>query len=142
MAGRRMPRRSPDRLRVALAQLEPVLGDVRANVERHADWVRRAARQGADLVVFPELSLTGYLLQDLVSEVAVSLARTRVLRPLLDLSRDIAIVAGLVEETPGHRFHNAALFLHGDEILHVHRKVYLPTYGMFDEGRFFAPGDQ
>src|SRR5688572_25585537 len=115
------------RLRVAVAQIEPVLGDLKANVSLHAEWTRRALRRGADLVVFPELSLTGYLLQDLVAEVALPLADipTR-LRPLLGLSRRIAIVAGLVEETPGHRYHNSALFLEGGRLRHVHRKVYLP----------------
>lgn len=143
MARQQAVDRSGGRLRVAVAQIEPVLGNLKANVSLHADWIRRAIRRGADLVVFPELSLTGYLLQDLVPEVALSLEEigTR-LRPLVDLSRRIAIVAGFVEETPGHRYHNSALFLEGGRVRHVHRKVYLPTYGMFDEGRFFAAGDR
>jgi predicted amidohydrolase len=143
MARQQAVDRSGGRLRVAVAQIEPVLGNLKANVSLHADWIRRAIRRGADLVVFPELSLTGYLLQDLVPEVALPLETidTR-LRPLLDLSRRIAVVAGFVEETPGHRYHNSALFLEGGRVRHVHRKVYLPTYGMFDEGRFFAAGDR
>jgi len=128
--------------RIALAQMEPILGDVGANVSRHLDWVRKGIASGADLIVFPELSLTGYLLQDLVADVAVSLKRLDPLRPLLDISRRIAMVVGLVEESPGQRFHNSALFLAGGRILHVHRKVYLPTYGLFDEGRYFAAGDR
>lgn len=142
MARQRAVIRSSGRLRVALAQIEPVLGDLKANVSLHLDWSRKALRSGADLVVFPELSLTGYLLQDLVSEVARPLADLGPLRPLFDLSRKIAIVAGFVEETPGHRYYNSALFLEGGRVRHVHRKVYLPTYGMFDEGRYFAAGDR
>lgn len=130
------------RLRISLAQVEPVLGDLRANVAMHLRWIREASRRGADLVVFPELSLTGYLLQDLVAEVAVRPAETAALRPLLAMSRRLAIVVGLVEETPGHRYYNSALFLSGGRIVHAHRKVYLPTYGMFDEGRDFAAGDR
>src|SRR5258706_9192651 len=95
MARQRAVDRSGGRLRVAVAQIEPVLGDLKANVSLHSDWSRRALRRGADLVVFPELSLTGYLLQDLVAEVALPLTAINArLRPLLDLSRRIAIVAG------------------------------------------------
>jgi len=130
-------------LRVALAQMEPVLGDIRANISLHRRHAREALRRGAHLLVFPELSLTGYLLQDLVADVALRLDRpTALLEPLLDLSRRIALVVGLVEESEGHRFYNAAVYLEGGRIRHVHRKVYLPTYGMFDEGRYFAAGDR
>ena len=142
MARRRALYRSTTRLRLALAQIEPRLGDLEANVSRHLAWARRAIRNGADLLVFPELSLTGYLLQDLVADVAVPLHDPRPIRRLLEMSRRIAMVVGLVEETPAHRFHNSALFLTGGRVRHVHRKVYLPTYGMFDEGRYFAAGDR
>jgi len=142
MRGRRPANDSSGRVRVALAQVEPVLGDLAANLPMHLSWTRKAIASGADLVIFPELSLTGYLLQDLVSEVAITLADTAPIGPLLNMSRRIAMVVGLVEETPGHRYHNSALFLQGGRIRHVHRKVYLPTYGMFDEGRYFAAGDR
>jgi predicted amidohydrolase len=124
-----------------MAQVAPALGDVRANLRMHLEMAREASRAGAGLVVFPELSLTGYRLQDLVSEVAIRLDRRGPLRPLLEASRRIAIVAGLVEESEGHRYYNSAVYLEGGRIRHVHRKVYLPTYGMFEEGRYFAAGD-
>jgi len=130
------------RLRIALAQVAPVLGDVTANLALHLRMGRRAARAGARLVVFPELSLTGYRLQDLVSEVALRIEPDGPLRPLFSLSRRIALVLGLVEESEGHRYYNSALFLEGGRVRHVHRKVYLPTYGMFEEGRYFAAGDR
>ena len=131
----------PGRLRIALAQVAPALGDVRRNLSMHLEIGREALRRGARLVVFPELSLTGYRLQDLVAEVAVRLDEPGVLAPLLTLSRRIALVVGLVEESEGHRYYNSALYLEGGRIRHVHRKVYLPTYGMFEEGRYLAPGD-
>ncbi|HEU4400957.1 MAG TPA: nitrilase-related carbon-nitrogen hydrolase, partial [Candidatus Polarisedimenticolia bacterium] len=130
------------RRRIALAQVEPVLGDLAANVDLHLRWARRALRERADLVVFPELSLTGYLLKDLVTDVAVRLADPAPLRPLFQMSRRIALAFGLVEETAGHRYHNSAVLLEAGRVRHVHRKVYLPTYGMFDEGRYFAAGDR
>jgi predicted amidohydrolase len=124
-----------------MAQVAPALGDVEANVRMHLELAREATRAGAGLVVFPELSLTGYRLQDMVPEVAVRLDGRGPLRPLLLASRRIAIVAGLVEESEGHRYYNSAIHLEGGRIRHVHRKVYLPTYGMFEEGRYFAAGD-
>lgn len=134
--------RAPGGLRIALAQMEPALGDLARNVALHERLARQAARRGAQLIIFPELSLTGYLLQDLVAEVGLRVDDPRPIRPLLDMSRRIALVVGLVEETEGHRYHNAALYLENGRIRHVHRKVYLPTYGMFDEGRYFAAGDR
>ena len=83
MARRSARRGSSARARIALAQMEPILGDLQANVSRHVAWARKAIASGADLLVFPELSLTGYLLQDLVADVAVSLDRPEPIRPLL-----------------------------------------------------------
>jgi predicted amidohydrolase len=128
-------------LRLALAQVAPALGDLGANLRTHLAIARRAAAAGARLVVFPELSLTGYRLQDLVPDVALRLDRPGRLAPLLRLSRRIGIVAGLVEESEGHHYYNTAVHLEGGRIIHVHRKVYLPTYGMFEEGRYLAAGD-
>jgi len=129
-------------MRVALAQVAPVLGNTEANLRMHREAAREAAAAGADLIVFPELSLTGYLLQDLVPKLALSPGRSPEVHELCRLSRRIAIAFGLVEESEDHRFYNSGLFLAGGRILHRHRKVYLPTYGMFDEGRDFAAGDR
>lgn len=127
--------------RAVLAQIAPTLGDLDRNLKIHLEEIRRAVKAGADLIVFPELSLTGYLLQDLVSDCAQEAGSSRYLKELARASRDIAIVAGFVEQAPGILYHNAVgCFLDGD-LVHVHRKVYLPTYGMFDEGRYFAAGE-
>ena len=128
-------------VRVALAQVAPHLGEVAANLEMVAERVRAAATEGAHLVVFPELALTGYLLSDLVPEVAMPATDPR----LAALSREApgALVAiGFVEETAEHRYANSAALLRDGELVGLHRKVYLPTYGMFDEGRFTRPGDR
>lgn len=129
------------RFKIALAQISPALGDLARNLALHEKVAREAASHGAGLVLFPELSLTGYFIKDLVSALALT-PQSPELRPLLALSREVALVVGLVEETPDHRFCNTALYLEGGEIRHVHRKVYLPTYGIFDEQRYFAPGDR
>jgi predicted amidohydrolase len=127
--------------RIALAQLTPRLGDVAANLELASDWLRRAAADGAQLTVFPELALTGYLLSDLVPEVALRADDPR----LAALSRDapeMLVAIGFVEETDEHRYANSAALLRDGELVGLHRKVYLPTYGLFDEGRFTRPGDR
>jgi NAD+ synthase (glutamine-hydrolysing) len=131
------------RLHLALAQIATALGDVPANLEKHLAYIRRARRLGADLIVFPELSLTGYALQDLASTVACRPGKNdRTFRPLLQASREIDIAVGFVEEDVRSRFYISAAYLARGEVVHVHRKTYLPTYGMFDEGRFFALGDR
>jgi predicted amidohydrolase len=127
--------------RVALAQLTPRLGEVDANLELAADWLRRARAEGAQLAAFPELALTGYLLSDLVPEAAIRADDPR----LSALSRGapgVLVVIGFVEETDDHRYSNSAALLRDGELMGVHRKVYLPTYGLFDEGRFTRPGHQ
>lgn len=128
-------------LDIAIAQINTYLGDVDKNLEKHLSLIHAA--QGADLIVFPELSLTGYVLQDLVPSVALQpSAADPVFSTLLTASENIDIVVGFVDEDPRHRFYIAAAYLSQGEILHVHHKTYLPTYGLFDEGRFFAWGDK
>jgi predicted amidohydrolase len=128
---------------VALAQFYPRLGDVAANLAAHLTTVAGAAAAGAGLVVFPELSITGYFLKDQVPEVALTVDSPEV-GALRAASREggIDIVAGLILESDQHRFYNASLYLSAGEITHVHRKVYLPTYGLFDEQRYVAAGDR
>jgi len=129
-----------DTVRIALVQMAPALGDLERNLEAHLRWLKTPEAREADLIVFPELSLTGYLLQDLVAEVAVPVVEEGFLCPLLKAAGSRDVVFGLVEQSQGFLFHNAAVYASGGRILHVHRKVYLPTYGMFDEGRYFAAG--
>ncbi len=126
-------------LRIALAQTAPRLGDLEVNLARHHELLAEARDAGAGLVVFPELGLTGYLLQDLASEVAMRLDDPR-LAGLAAATTGLSAVVSFVEESADHRLFIAAALLEDGGIRHVHRKVHLPTYGMFDERRFFAPG--
>lgn len=131
-----------NRLTLALAQLSTRLGDVEANLDKHLDRIAQARRLGADLILFPELSLTGYVLQDLTPTVARRADEDDpVFSRLLRASRDIDVLVGFVEADRRQRFYIAAAYLSQGRITHVHRKVYLPTYGLFDEGRYFAGGD-
>jgi predicted amidohydrolase len=130
-----------DKFTLGIAQLAPALGDLDRNFTLHEKIFREAAQGGVDLLLFPELSLTGYFLKDLVPSVALTPRDPR-LDLLKEASRGMAIVVGLVEESPDHRFFNAAAYFEEGKLLHLHRKLYLPTYGLFDEQRYFAQGDQ
>ena len=128
-------------IRLATAQIDTVLGDVESNRDKHLAMIGQAVEQDADLVVFPELSLTGYALQDLTSTVARSPSQDDpIFGPLLSASQSIDVLVGFVESDSRARFYNSAAYLSQGEVIHVHRKIYLPTYGMFEEGRFFASG--
>ena len=127
--------------RIALAQTTPALGVQEANHKDHLAKIKAARDQGADLVVFPELSLTGYFLRDMVPDVAIS-RDSAAIRELAEAGGPTAVAAGFVEESPQHRFYNAAFYSENGVVRHVHRKVYLPTYGLFDESRYFAPGER
>jgi NAD+ synthase (glutamine-hydrolysing) len=129
------------RLTIAMAQMYPKLGDVAFNLRQHLEYIEQASQQGAHLIVFPELSLTGYQVQDLVPEVALSAHPSdAAYRQLLDASRDIDVVVGFVRRDERNRFYIAAAYLSAGETVHVHHKVYLPTYTMFDDARYFSPG--
>ena len=127
-------------LRIALAQVAPRLGVLDENLERHRALLAEARTAGAGLVVFPELGLTGYLLQDLAAEVAMRVDDPR-LAGLAAETAGLSAVVSFVEESADHRLFIAAALLEDGRVRHVQRKLYLPTYGLFDERRFFAPGD-
>jgi NAD+ synthase (glutamine-hydrolysing) len=130
------------KVKLALAQINTRLGLVESNLEKHLKHIQKAKAEGADLVMFPELSMTGYVLQDLAPTVALR-ARSDdpIFKELLSASQACDVVVGFVEEDVRNRFFISSAYLSKGQVVHVHRKVYLPTYGLFDEGRFFAWGD-
>jgi predicted amidohydrolase len=127
-------------MKVAIAQIAPHLGDVDKNLNLHVDLVEKAKKNEADLLVFPELSLTGYTLQDFVPDVALKPDKASAFDRLKQLSENISLVVGFVEEKDKGLFFNSAAFLSDGKIRHIHRKVFLPTYGMFEELKFFGQG--
>jgi predicted amidohydrolase len=128
-------------LRIALAQLAPRLGVLDENLARHRELLAAARAGGAGLVVFPELGLTGYQLQDLAAEVAMRADDPRLLS-LASETAGMSAVVSFVEEADDHRLFISAALLEDGEVRFVHRKLFLPTYGLFDERRFFAAGDR
>ncbi len=126
-------------LQLSLVQQAPRLGDLRYNLEATATRLAEEVRAGQDLVVFPELSLCGYFLKDLVPETAIRLDGPE-LQQLGRAAGRARAVVGAVIESRDHLFFNSAVVVGGEGVVHVHRKVYLPTYGMFDEQRYLATG--
>jgi len=129
-------------MKIAMAQIVPKLGDVDANVDRHLDILDKARKAKADLVVFPELGLTGYTLKDLAEEVALDPAADPRFRKIVARSKGLSAVVGFVEESPADPglIYNAAAFIADGKIVHIHRKVFLPTGGIFEEAKVFAQG--
>jgi predicted amidohydrolase len=139
-------------LRIALAQIAPRLGLLDENLAQHHALIAEARTGGAGLVVFPELGLTGYLLQDLAAEVSMRLDDPRLLElaaatapgssnGATPASGAISAIVSFVEESADHRLFIAVALLEDGQVRHVQRKLFLPTYGLFDERRFFAAGD-
>lgn len=131
------------RVNIGLAQIYPRLGHVPLNLQKHLELVDQARAQGVDLLLFPELSLTGYQVQDLVPEVAISAHRDDpVFSQMLDASHGIDLTFGFVQRDTRNRYYIAQAYLSNGECLHIHHKVYLPTYTMFDEARYFDQGER
>ncbi len=129
---------------IGLAQIAPALGDVQANLDKHLSYIEQARAQGVQVLLFPELSLTGYLLRDLTPDVArPAVATDPVFAALLKAAGDdMDVVVGFIEQSSRYLYHNSAAYLSAGQLWHVYRKVYLPTFTLFDEGRFWAAGDR
>ena len=127
-------------LTAAVAQIDVAVGDLKRNADHHLAVIDDAVRKKARLVVFPELSLTGYTVRDLAWDLALNPHEDRLFSRFKKRSRDISIALGFIESGSDHGIYNSAVFLEDGEIKHIHRKIYPPTYGMFEEGRYFGKG--
>jgi NAD+ synthase (glutamine-hydrolysing) len=125
-------------VRIALAQINPTVGDLTGNARLIIEWTERAHAQGADVVCFPELAITGYPPEDLVLKPSFVRDNIAALHTIAAAAKDIAVVVGFVDEE-GDIF-NSAAFIEDGVVKAVYHKVFLPNYGVFDEKRYFAPG--
>ncbi|HVD13519.1 MAG TPA: NAD+ synthase [Actinomycetota bacterium] len=130
-----------ERLRLAGAQINPVVGDIDGNADRILAAYADAVGHGAHLVVFPELTVTGYPPEDLVFKPSFLAASQAMMQRLARETDETAAVFGFVEPTPAGPANAAALCAHG-RVLGVYHKILLPNYGVFDEERYFVPGDE
>jgi NAD+ synthase (glutamine-hydrolysing) len=129
-----------DLLRVALGQINPTVGDIRGNAAKISGHIARARDEGAALVVFPELSLTGYPPEDLLLKTSFLDAARTALRELAAEARDIVAVVGYPEQAED--VYNTAAVLADGDVVATYRKMYLPNYGVFDEQRYFQSGSE
>jgi len=127
-------------MKVAIAQVTSVIGDLEKNIQHHLKFCDEAIKNKAELIVFPELSLTGYSLKDINFVISLELEKTELLNELKQKSRKISIVCGLVEEDDNFAIYNSGVFVSDGEIKFTHRKMYPPTYGLFEEFRYFSRG--
>jgi predicted amidohydrolase len=126
-------------MRIALAQIDPILGDVDANLELARETIAEAKERGTDLVVFPELSLTGYALGQFSDEISMAVRDKRI-TSLAKGAGETSIVLGFHEDGGDIRTFNSAAYFEDGSLVHLHRKLYLPTYGVFEERKLFSPG--
>jgi NAD+ synthetase len=128
-------------MKIAAAQINPTVGDIAGNVEKILTNVGRAREMEAQLVVFPEMCITGYPPRDLLERPYFIDANSAALDDLAKKCKDIAVVVGFVEKNPaeGKPLYNACALIENGEISHVYYKSLLPTYDVFDEDRYFEP---
>ena len=131
---------SNEALRAALAQMNSTVGDIDGNAAAIADRIRRSRDEGAQLVVFPELALTGYPPEDLLLKTHFFVAVQTALHDLASKTQGIVAVVGFPQRTDD--VYNAAAVLADGEVAAVYRKMHLPNYGVFDEQRYFQAGSQ
>jgi len=126
-------------MNVAVYQTTPALLDLQANLEEVIARIHEGREKGAQLIVFPELALTGYFVGHRYHEAALRLD-SREIQELVAATKGTAAVVGFIEESPSMNFYNSALVAVDGEIQFAYRKLNLPNYGVFEERKFFAPG--
>jgi NAD+ synthase (glutamine-hydrolysing) len=133
-----VPESLAEPFRLALAQINATVGDLRGNRDRIIDTIRAAEQAGAELVAFPELALTGYPPEDLLLKPSFIRDNLHALDEVARATGDIVAIVGCIDRRDD--IFNAAAVLHRGRIVHVYHKQFLPTYGVFDEDRYFRPG--
>lgn len=127
-------------MRITMAQLEPTLGDIDANLDRVAQVAEAAAAESTDLVVFPELFLSGYSIGDVDADLSMRPDDSRILKAVAAAGR-AGVALGFVETTShGPHTYNSTAYYADGQLVHVHRKLYLPAYRPFEERNHFTPG--
>lgn len=124
---------------VGAAQIASKIGDVDANLEKHLEWIARGHDAGLDLLVFPEVSLVGHHGAEHLLEAALRRHDPR-LKTLARAAENMSVVVGFMEEGPAAQFYNSAAILQNGRMVHLHRKINIPTYGKLIEGKHYAPG--
>ncbi|MFA4905231.1 MAG: NAD+ synthase [Candidatus Margulisiibacteriota bacterium] len=128
-------------MKLALAQINPTVGDISGNTRKILDFISRAREQEADLIVFPELAVTGYPPEDLLLKPQFISDNLSALKQIIKFSKGIAVYLGFVDRDK-KGIYNAGAFIENGRLKKVYRKINLPNYAVFDEKRYFLPGDK
>ncbi len=128
-------------MKVAIYQTSPALLDLKANLEEVISKIHQGREKGAQLIVFPELALTGYFVGQKYHKVALKMD-SREIKQLASATKGTAAVVGFIEESQSMNFYNSALVAVDGEILFTYRKLNLPNYGVFEERKYFSHGKQ
>ena len=126
-------------VKIVIAQINTVVGDLKGNKDRILSCIKEAGRQKADLIVFPELTITGYPPEDLILKPYFIKENIKCIKDITKAVSDIVAVIGFVDEKKGNIYNSAAV-LNNKRIVYVYHKMHLPNYGVFDEKRYFKPG--
>src|SRR5437764_4281498 len=126
-------------LRLAMAQINVVIGAIDGNAQKIVDWIDRARDADADIVTFPELALTGYPPEDLLLKPQFIDANLAALDKIVSRTRDMTAIIGFVDRKDD--IFNAAAIAQNGKLVTTYHKIYLPNYGVFDEFRYFQPGN-
>ncbi|MDX2127669.1 MAG: nitrilase-related carbon-nitrogen hydrolase [Chloroherpetonaceae bacterium] len=127
--------------KIRVCQTDCTLANFQENLERHLVLIEQAIAEGIEFIVFPELSLSGYNVQDAAQDIALPISDEK-FDPLRKASHQISILCGGIELSEHYGVYNSAFFFEDGKSETVHRKIYLPTYGMFEELRYFSAGKQ
>ncbi len=127
-------------LRIALAQINPTVGDLRGNTEKITSFIIQAQELKADVITFPELTICGYPPEDLLLKLHFVRDNLKALDSLVEKIFGIIAVVGFVDMNNKGNLHNAAAIIHNGKLKGVYHKIELPNYGVFDEKRYFQPG--
>lgn len=128
-------------MKIRAIQFSPALGNVEKNITFHVKKIEEATADKKDLIIFPELSITGYHMKDILYDVSLT-PGDKIMNQFKELSRKIDIVIGAAVEEPDGIIYNCGLYFSRGELLHNHRKTQLPNFGMFEEQMIFKAGDQ
>ena len=129
------------KINISLAQTDAIMADINKNMAKHLEEIELAISRKSDIIMFPELSLTGYSLKDAFYDVALT-DDDPILNPIKKLSEKISIIVGMAELDKRFEIYNTLLFFEEGKLVSKHRKVYLPNYGLFEEKRYFSEGNR
>src|SRR3989344_2538506 len=127
-------------MKIAIAQINPTVGDIQGNCQKIVDYIKKAKAAKAELVVFPEMCVIGYPPKDLLLKKKLVAENVKILAAISEHTKNIAVIVGFVDDHDGSLY-NAAAVIQDTNIVKIYQKIHLPNYDVFDEKRYFKSGN-